>query len=247
MSSEITKTFLIRLYLVKLFDALCRLVKWRKLDKAIERIAEGCEHFFFVQIGANDGVMYDPIHRFVNQYEWAGVLVEPVDIYFNQLKKNYGHNPKLIFENVAISDKQETRMFYRVKQGLDFLPAWCNGLGTFHLDVLLTHRWAIPNIADYVVKQPVNCITFLSLLEAHNIDRLDLLLIDTEGHDYEIIRQINLDQLQPKIIVYEHQYIKQPERKQCERMLQDSGYALAKHLGNTMAYLPGACSTSANT
>ena len=31
----------------------------------------------FVQIGANDGVTGDPIRRFILEFGWSGVLVEP--------------------------------------------------------------------------------------------------------------------------------------------------------------------------
>lgn len=247
MSPKISKHFLIRLYLVKLFDALCRLIKWRKLEKVIKGATMGCDRFCFVQIGANDGVIYDPIHHFVNQYNWSGVLVEPVSFYFNRLKQNYSENPRLNFENVAISDKNEIREFFRIKEDLDFLPAWCHGLGTFHLDVLLTHRWAIPNIAEYVITEQVNCIPFPALLEKHSITHIDLLLIDTEGHDYEIIRQVDFARLRPKIIVYEHQYISSNDRRQCEHALKEKGYILARHLGNTMAYLPKECSATDNS
>ena len=237
MKPTLRKTFLIRLYLVKLFDAACRMIKWRKLDKTIENhMANEPGDFFFVQIGANDGVIYDPIHRFVGQYRWQGILVESSQCYFDRLKHNYTGHPGLIFENSAISDKQGVREFYRIKEGLDFLPMWCNGLGTFHLDVLLTHKWAIPNIADYLVKEQVDCITLNTLLEKHSIKHIDLLVIDTEGHDYAIIRQIDFYHIHPKIIVYEHQYIGKTDRRKCEAMLKDHGYKLAKHMGNTMAY-----------
>ncbi len=237
MKPTLRKTFLIRLFLVKLFDLTCRLIKWRKLENTIKNyMKKKSGDFFFVQIGANDGIIYDPIHRFVKHYRWRGVLVEPIQCYFNQLKLNYADNPGLVFENCAISDKQEVKDFYRVKEGLDFLPVWCNGLGTFHLDVVMTHKWAIPNLADYLVKEQVDCITLNTLLEKHSICHIDLLLIDTEGHDYAIIRQINFDQIRPQIIVYEHQYIGKTDQRKCESMLSNYGYKLAKHMGNTMAY-----------
>ena len=70
-------------------------------------------NFFFVQIGACDGVFVDPIHRFIIKHRWRGVLVEPVPYLFNLLMQNYeGYN--LIFENVAISDKEEIKPLYYV-------------------------------------------------------------------------------------------------------------------------------------
>ncbi len=236
MPKPLSTSFKIRLVLVKLFDKFCRLLKWKKLDKVLNQVAQTNKNLFFVQIGANDGVIYDPIHEHVAKHNWQGVLVEPVPHYFEQLKTNYASHPNLTFENVAISNKNEQRDFYRIREGLDFLPEWCNGLGTFNLDVLLTHKWAIPNLEDYVVTEQVSCITLSELLDRHAIQHIDLLLIDTEGFDYQIIQQIDFAQTRPGILLYEHEYFNQQERTECEQRLKQFGYQLSHHLGNTLAH-----------
>jgi len=225
-----------RLALVKLFDKLCRINRWWTLDSVLTQAACNNTDLFFVQIGANDGVIYDPINKFVTQHQWRGVLVEPVDHYFEQLKNNYANCPKLSFEQAAISNKNEVRDFYRVRENLDFLPDWCNGLGTFNLDVLLSHKWAIPDIEDYVITEQVTCMTFADLLKKHNIQHIDLLLIDTEGFDDQILQQVDLSKTRPGILLYEHQYISQHERAECEQRLKQHGYKLSHHMGNTLAY-----------
>jgi FkbM family methyltransferase len=236
MQQHLSTGFKCRLALVKLFDRLCRIPKWSMLNTVINQAVQANNNLFFVQIGANDGVIYDPINQFVSRYNWHGVLVEPVAYYFEQLKANYADNSNLIFENVAISNKNEVRDFYRIQENLDFLPEWCNGLGTFDLDVLLTHKWAIPNLEDYVVTEQVSCITLAELLDRNQIQQIDLLLIDTEGFDYQILQQIDFDQIRPGILLYEHQYISKQEKAQCEQRLKQYGYQLSQHLGNTLAY-----------
>jgi len=236
MEHQLSTAFKLRLALVKLFDKLCRITKWTTLDSVLTQAALTNNNLFFVQIGANDGVIYDPINQFVTRNNWRGVLVEPVAHYFEQLKANYADHTNLIFENVAISNKNEVRDFYRVQENLEFLPEWCNGLGTFNLDVLLTHKWAIPNIEQYVVTEQVTCITFTELLDRNNIQHIDLLLIDTEGFDYQILQQIDFDLIKPGILLYEHQYISKQEKIQCEQQLTQYGYQLSHHLGNTLAY-----------
>ena len=47
------------------------------------------DDFFFIQVGANDGLMCDPIRQFIVKHSWGGILVEPVPDYFELLKKNY--------------------------------------------------------------------------------------------------------------------------------------------------------------
>lgn len=226
-----------RLYLLKLFDALYTLPKWRRFEKLLRQCASTHDDFFFVQIGANDGVVYDPVYPYVTRYNWRGILVEPVEYYFDKLKKNYEKNTRLIFENVAISDKEETRDFYRIKEGIDYLPKWCGGLGTFSLEVLLTHKWAIPNLEDYIVTTKVNCISLGSLLAKYAVEKIDLLLIDTEGYDHEIIKQIDFTKIQPRIIVYEHKHVNKTDRRYCECLLKSHDYRLTKHIANTLALL----------
>ncbi|HFD13214.1 MAG TPA: FkbM family methyltransferase [Crenotrichaceae bacterium] len=236
MQPQLSPAFQLRLILVKLFDKVCRINQWRKLNSVLTHTAQNNHELFFVQIGANDGVIYDPIYQFVTRYNLSGILVEPVKHYFEQLKQNYQNNPNLTFENVAISNSNEIRDFYRIRENLDFLPEWCNGLGTFDLDVLLTHQWAIPNIEDYVVTEKVTCITLAELINRNNVKQIDLLLIDTEGFDYQILQQIDFDRIRPGILVYEHQYISKQEKAECEQRLKGYGYQLSHHMGNTLAY-----------
>jgi methyltransferase, FkbM family len=223
---------------VKRFDKLISTTKWPKFHKIVMKYASHTDRFFFIEIGSNDGIIHDPIYRYVTQYHWSGILVEPVRYYFNKLKANYNKNDNLIFENVAISNKDELRDFYRIKEGLNYLPDWCKGLGSFYLNILLKHKWVIPNITDYIIKEKVKCVSFGSLLKKHDVKKIDLLLIDTEGYDYEIIKQIDFKNIRPSIMVYEHKHIDKKDRKDCERLLKSNSYSLMKHFGNTLACLP---------
>ncbi|MGH8609109.1 MAG: FkbM family methyltransferase [Gammaproteobacteria bacterium] len=227
-----------RLFLVKLFDALCSIPKWNRFHRILRQHAATRDDFFFVQIGANDGVIYDPIHVYVTRQKWRGILVEPVTHCFNKLKANYSGNANLLFENVAISDKEEVREFYRIREGQNFLPKWCEGLGTFYPEVLLTHKWALPNIEEYMVKEAVRCISLSSLLRKHAVSYIDLFLIDTEGHDYQILKQLDFATLKPTLIVFEHQYFSKGEREACASLLAAQEYSVCRHLGNTLAFQP---------
>ncbi len=42
-----------------------------------------------IQIGANDGLRFDPLNKFLNKYETKTIFVEPIKKYFEDLKKNY--------------------------------------------------------------------------------------------------------------------------------------------------------------
>ncbi|MGH8658039.1 MAG: FkbM family methyltransferase [Gammaproteobacteria bacterium] len=223
--------------LVKRFDRLISKPRWRRFDSLVCDRSARSDDFFFIQIGANDGRRHDPIFRYITQYGWRGILVEPVPSYFSRLKHNYRTFPQLIFENSAISNADGERDFYRVQEGQDHLPDWCRGIGTLYPQVLLKHRWLIPGLQDYVVKERVKCLSFNSLLEKHKVRKIELLLIDAEGYDYEIIKQVDFKRLPPAIVCYEHKHLSRAHRLACERSLTTHGYAVVHRLGNTLAYL----------
>jgi hypothetical protein len=47
-------------------------------------------------------------------------------------------------------------------------------------------------------------VSYSQLLQDYEITEIDLLLIDTEGYDYEILMGIDLNNLRPRIIRFEH-------------------------------------------
>ncbi|MFO1348206.1 MAG: hypothetical protein U1F12_06435 [Pseudomonadales bacterium] len=65
--------------------------------------------FFYVNIGANDGITNDPIFPFIEKYNWHGIQVEPVLSTFNQLKINLASFKNTIFENSAVIGNKGTR------------------------------------------------------------------------------------------------------------------------------------------
>lgn len=58
------------------------------LQAKIGEILRDYPRVFFVQIGSNDGITGDPIHNLiVENSNYSGILIEPVDFCFNRLQK----------------------------------------------------------------------------------------------------------------------------------------------------------------
>jgi FkbM family methyltransferase len=191
----------------------------------------------FVQIGAGDGVRGDPIHPFVVRDDWSGILVEPVRRVFDRLVANYEGRDNLIFENVAVSTAEGYRDFWYLRETDDDVPSWYDQLGSFAPEVILKHACSIPGIEGYLAKEQVACTTLAALLDRHGVDRLDVLHVDTEGHDYEVIKQLDLDAFSPAIILYEHIHLSEDEAQACARHLASRGYRLQRDGTDTIAYL----------
>jgi len=213
--------------------------EWRAFDELVTKhSADSSSSFFFVQIGANDGVTHDFLHRYIKKYRWRGILVEPVPAYCDLLRAHYQGVPAVVIEQSAISISEGTRTLYRIDDAAAELPAWSKGLASLHLDVIKKHRWLIPDLEDAIVAEPVCCITLATLIRKHQVEKIDLLSVDTEGHDFEVIKQIDFARFIPRMIIYEHKHLRRETRRHCENLLTAQGYQLTKHLSNTLAYLP---------
>jgi FkbM family methyltransferase len=146
------------------------------------------EDLFFFQIGANDGISVDPIHKLVRENNWSGILVEPGIDAFNALKQNYSSQSNLIFENSAVTNVDGD------------IVLWC---GTTTPHFTLDYQKAV-NMFD-VQPNPttVNGVKSATLLKKHNALKVDLLQIDAEGHDFVILKDWPFDSYRPKIIRFE--------------------------------------------
>jgi len=217
------------------------------LDQVVQRrfTQIAAASFFFVQIGAFDGISNDPIYPFVQQYGWRGVLLEPQQDAFATLKANYANQPQLTLINAALADRDGVHDFYRVRDDVAGLPSWSRQIGSFNLDHLLKHAHGIPeygitetipNIAELIRTEPVRCITFNTLLDEVGVEHVDLLQIDAEGYDADIVRMIPFRRVKPHIIRYEHMHLSRAQQAACIRHLARQGYALGLDYADTIAY-----------
>lgn len=175
---------------------------------------------FFLQIGAMDGVSFDPLHPHVKAYGWKGILVEPLPDMMQRLQANYADQPDLIFDNVAITEQDEMRTLYRILPETAEkaqLPSWVLGMSTFVPGKLDDYK-------SYVIEQPVTCLSLNTLLKKHNPQKIDVLQIDTEGYDFKILRQFDFTRYQPSIINLEYVNLSPAEKVDCQTLLQAQGY-----------------------
>jgi FkbM family methyltransferase len=174
------------------------------LETVLYRILLGKGHLTFVQIGANDGVRFDPIRAFVkaNRHRITGVVVEPLPDLFEALRRNYRDCPSVVAVNAAIHNEKRKATLYRVDpRRAAGLPDWVHGIASFDRKHLAQHS-IIPSEA--VVGVEVPCLRFDELLKGHGITELDFLLIDTEGYDAEIIGSLDFRQARPRTLRFEH-------------------------------------------
>jgi len=142
----------------------------------------------YIQIGSNKG--NDDFQRIIEFLEEKSriILIEPNSSLIEDLIKNYQNLIKkniVIICNKAISIKNEITKLY--------LYDSCE------------HSSLIKRKSHIIPKREINIesITFEELCKIYNINEIELLLIDTEGLDYEIINSIDFSKISIKKLIFE--------------------------------------------
>ena len=78
------------------------IVRYSRFPSVLKQELKNDPDFFFVQIGANDGVRFDNLYNFVTNNNCKGLVVEPIKDYFERLALNYRDYPDIIPVNVAV-------------------------------------------------------------------------------------------------------------------------------------------------
>lgn len=127
-----------------------------------------------------------------------GIFIEPVKYYFDRL-------PECKKENVAISDKEgEINIFYIPpstikREGLKDWLRGCNSIGHIHPTIISL------GLEKYVRADNVKVVRIKSIIDKYNVKEIDLLKIDTEGHDSVILNDfLDTVNIKPKVIQFEN-------------------------------------------
>lgn len=178
-------------------------------------------------VGANNGDLKDFLTDFVHYKNVHGILVEPVPHLFKALKKKFARAKNLSLENCALDKRTGIKTIYRVQDNTDF-PEWSKGLGSFNKKVILGHENQVRGLRKHVIPEKVKCITFNSLIKKYRLEQVNLLQIDTEGHDFEIIKSIDFKKVRPDIIIVEYMHITFYQYFAMITLLMDNNYRVNK-------------------
>ena len=138
------------------------------------------------------------------------LLIEPVKYNFDQLKNRFKNYKNIIFENIAIGEKNELIDFFHVlESSIDkFKKHWASGIGSFSKEHILKHRTKRFQITEKDIKCiKIKAMTFNKLIEKYKIEYINKLIIDAEGFDYKIIKSINFKKIFIKEIIFEKKHI----------------------------------------
>lgn len=149
-----------------------------------------------LDLGANDGKTLSNSLKII-ETGWSALLVEPSKEAFKRLEKLHKENEKVVCINIAVSNVEGELDFF--ESGSHITKEDFSLLSTLKPSEM--SRW-IGSGTDF---NPitVEAITFKSLLNKSPYKKFDLITIDIEGLDYDVLTQINLREVECKMLIIE--------------------------------------------
>ena len=183
----------------------------RIFDISLHNAGRKKEDIFCLSVGSMDGHFHDTISGYISLYSWPGLFIEPLPDAFSELTRYYKEvlkNDKAILENVAVSNEERTEtMVYIPWQKIDdleldeplkgmacFIPP-VNGFGSDKESKRL--------LEEHGELCEVSVVVLDDLLAKHNIEKIDYVQIDTEGHDFWVFEGFDFEKYRPKVIKFE--------------------------------------------
>ena len=161
----------------------------------------------YLQIGAHVGKTSNDFLFDKDCSDKQFVLIEPVPYLYNELVKNYEEKRKtniITFLNIAISNRDGNLQLYVPSEMNDFskFPFWASQLASTNEQHIQTH---IPDLLVESITVP--CFRLNTLIRNLNISHIEQLLVDTEGHDYDILMDLDLHLLKPTTVQFENKHM----------------------------------------
>jgi len=146
----------------------------------------------FIEFGACDGIYISNTNYLEKYMGWTGILLEPAKSWHKDIKINRS-NSIIDFRCVSVESEKEID-FYEDKE-LAFSSQKNN----------------LSSITSYKVKTISLNDLFAEYEEklkkkSNQISSIDFISIDTEGSEYEILKNFNFNKYAPKIIIVEHNF-----------------------------------------
>ncbi len=174
-----------------------------------------------IQVGANDGIMCDPLRRYLvhsTNQDIRAALIEPIPYYYARLRELYADYPNVTVVNAACGASRGRAPLYFIEPGVadqmngDGPPNnWAHGQGSF--DPNIVRYWIernkfrgedytrnIDNFIGAIQSVYVEIIRLSDIEMSVQNDNL-LLVIDVQGFELEVIRGIDWSHAPAYIVI----------------------------------------------
>jgi len=205
------------------------------LELAILLCRKGRSSLRLIQIGANDGVVADPLRPLIQKYHLQGLLVEPLPDIYQKLRENYASEPQLTFANVAIGPSDSEINIYRFSKEATKGNDALHGLSTFDRKRIETHARNLGLSWSEIETVSVPCLSMQELVNKYRYEQFDFLCIDAEGMDFTILRSAFDSNIKPAIVYMEVLDMRPQDRQCLLDLLSKEGYKINATISDLLA------------
>jgi len=177
-------------------------------DIIIDAFFKSKKSGFYVDIGANHPV-HDSVTKLFYQKGWTGINIEPNPSLVALLELD---RPKDTTLQLAISDTESTQDL-RLYEGSD-------GLSTIDAEEKKDTNPIYAPFKKTYTDVSVSVTTLEKLLQSLDIERIDFMKIDVEGHEYEVVKGNDWKKFRPELICIEANHA----RSDWKKLLSNNNY-----------------------
>ena len=179
-------------------------------DLNVVKFYNNKEGGFFIEIGASDGISLSNTYLLETQYKWKGICCEPLPKYSETLAKN---RPNSICYNEAVFDRTGLILKFDVCIDFDMLSGISHCID-MHKDKVNANKKSFR----------VHTISLLDVLNNANAPSfIEYMSLDTEGSEFEILKNFDFEKYIFGLIDIEHNW-GEPKRTQIKNLLLSKGY-----------------------
>ena len=153
---------------------------------------------YFIEFGATNGFDLSNTHLLEKEFEWNGILAEPAKCWHSDLKNNRSCN----IETACVWSNSNSILTFNEVRNAEYSTISNFSKSDIHKDNRENGK-----------KYELITISLIELLEKYNAPKLiDYLSIDTEGSEFEILRNFDFSKYSFNVITCEHNFTASREK-----------------------------------
>ncbi len=193
--------------LINLFSFLIAIIDYRNKKKIINFFKKKFNNKLLdiIDIGAHKGETVDLL---LNNFKINKIYAfEPNKNLFSVLKKKFDKNNNVMMYNMGIGQKKEYKNLNIMVDSSSSTFNNINRKSNYFKRKQRIFNFFFKNLEFIRSQQQIEVNKLSNIIDIQNINKVDLLKIDTEGYEYNVLKGIkNEDFKKIKFIYFEHHY-----------------------------------------